>query len=129
MSFDDEVEQLKKNIATERGGDTERAHKVAALERMRETLEKQIASKRVAFRIEDDAGVDDEPNVQVLYATDSDLIGAVFLEDGAFSFESDYDDYFGDVPETADPQAFAKLLYECLKLGLPAYELDLGSGE
>ena len=49
------------------------------------------------------------------------------IEDGAYTFESDDDDYFADVPETADPEQFARLLYESLKLGMPAYELDLGA--
>jgi hypothetical protein len=50
----------------------------------------------------------------------------VFFEAGEYVFESEDDDYFADVPETADPERFARLLYESLKLGLPAYELDLG---
>jgi hypothetical protein len=129
VSFDDEVEKLKKELATEREGDPARAHRVAALERMRELLEKRIATKRVEFHLENDPEADDEPCIRVLYAATSDDLGAVFVEDGGFTFESDDDDYFADVPETADPDAFAGLLYESLKLGLPAYELDLGEGE
>lgn len=129
MSFDDEVEQLKKELATERDGDPDRAHRVAALERMRELLEKRIVTKRIEFHLEDDADADDEPCILVLYAATSDDLGAVFVEDGEFTFESDDDDYFADVPETKDPEKFAGLLYESLKLGLPAYELDLGGGE
>ncbi len=129
MSFDDEVELLKKELASGRGGDTARAHKVAALKRVREVLAKRIASKRIEFRLADDADADDEPSVMVLYAADSDDLGAVFFDGAAFTFESDDDDYFADVPETEDAETFAGLLYESLKLGLPAYELDLGGGE
>jgi hypothetical protein len=126
VSFDDEVERLKKELQSERVGDPKRAERVAALERMRDLLERGIASRRIEFLLEDDEDADDEPSLLVLYAATSDDLGAVLFEDGAYTFESDDDDYFADVPETADPRRFAELLYESLKLGLPAYELDMG---
>jgi hypothetical protein len=126
VSFDDEVERMKRELATERVGDPVRAERVATLERMRELLERRIASKRVEFLLEDDDDADDEPSLLVLYATTSDDLGAVYFENGVYTFQSDDDDYFADVPETSDPERFARLLYESLKLGLPAYELDLG---
>ena len=128
MSFDDEVEKLKKELESERVGDPARAERVAALERMRELVERGIASRRIEFLLEDDEDADDEPSLLVLYATTSDDLGAIFYEDGVYTFESDDDDYFADVPGTSDPTRFARLLYESLKLGLPAYELDLGEG-
>lgn len=129
MSFDDEVEKAKKELADGRVGDPARAQRVAALERMRALLVTRIASKRIEFNLENDPEADDEPCVRVLYAATSDDLGAVFIEDGEYTFESDDDDYFADIPETADADAFAGLLYESLKMGLPAYELDLGEGE
>jgi hypothetical protein len=125
MSFDDEVEQLKGELQGERVADSARSQRAAALDRMRELLEKKIASRRVEFLLEDQSD-DEEPSLLVLYAETSDDLGVVFFDDGQYAFESDDDDYFADVPETSDPERFAHLLYESLKLGLPAYELDLG---
>lgn len=129
MSFDDDVERIKRELAEEREGDPTRPQRVAALERMRERLEARIASKRVDFRVDDGADTDDEPALVVAHAGTGDELGAVFFEADVFMFESDDDDYFADVPETADPQRFADLMYESLKVGLPAYELDIADEE
>ncbi|MGD2131208.1 MAG: hypothetical protein PVI23_00335 [Maricaulaceae bacterium] len=126
MSFDDEVERLKRELADERGDDREMAERLEALDRMRGQLEARIASRRVEFHLEDGQGADDEPSIRVLYAANSDELGAIFFENGEYAFESEDEDYFADVPETKDPERFAGLLYECLKVGLPAYELDMG---
>ena len=126
MSFDEEVEKLKQELASERAPDPARGERAAMLDRMRGLLEQRIASKRVEFRFDDGGGVDDEPSVLVLYAASGDEFGAVFYEDGLYTFESDDDDYFADVPETDNPREFVDLLYESLKIGLPAYELDMG---
>lgn len=130
MSFDDDVERLKKELANGHSAghavDSGRAISVSALERLRPLLERRIASRRITFSLEDGAGADDDPSIQVLYAATGDELGAIVFEDGAYAFESDDDDYFANVPDTDHAAEFVDLMYECLKIGLPAYELDLG---
>lgn len=129
MSFDDDVERLKRELAEERGGDPTRPQRVAALESLRQVLEARIASNRIELRVDDGADTDDEPSLVVMHANTGDELGAIFFDAGEFMFESDDDDYFADVPETSDAEQFGRLMYESLKVGLPAYELDIADEE
>ncbi|MCG8441214.1 MAG: hypothetical protein MI723_05320 [Caulobacterales bacterium] len=126
MSFDDEIDALKQSIEEDRG-DAHRAS-VAALEELSAKLMALIMSRRVEFLL-DDADEEDEPSLVVAHAATGEELGAVLHDAGGFSFESDDDDYFPDIDQTADGEAFAQQLYEILKTGLPVFELDVEADE
>jgi hypothetical protein len=124
VNFDDEVDALKRSLLAERGVDPEREAHVTALAGLLARLEAQISSKRLEFRL-DAEEPDEEPSILVLHAETGEELGAVFVEAAGFSFESEDDDYFPDLAAEADPAAFVRHLYDALKVGLPAYELDI----
>lgn len=124
MSFDDEVDAIKTTLAEERVGAGRERH-VAALKTAHAALKAAIDSRRLEFTLEDIEDTDDEPSILVRHLGSGDELGSVFVDDNGFTFESEDDDYFGDVPAHADAKAFAKSLYDVLKAGLPTYEFDL----
>ncbi len=129
MGFDDEVDALKSTLAEERGGATARASRVARLKDLLKALEGQITSRRIVFRLETD-DEEDEPGIYILYAPTGDELGVILADDAGFSFESEEDDYFPDLEPAADVNDFAGLVYDLLKTGLAAYELDVaGDGK
>lgn len=124
MSFDDEVDAMKSALAEERAV-AGRESQVAALKAVHAALKTAIASRRLEFSLEDLDGTDDEPSILVRHMGSGDELGSVFVDENGFSFESEDDDYFGDVAAQPDAQTFAKSLYDALKAGLPTYEFDL----
>lgn len=129
MNFDDEVDALKQQLEDERGGGSERRERVAALKALRDALVSGISSRRLEFHLEDDPATEDGPSLLVVHTDSGDELGAVFSDDDGFSFESEQDDYFANVPSEDDAGAFARRLYDSLKTGLPAYELDVSEDD
>lgn len=124
MSFDDEIESAKRKLADERGGGAQRRERVDALKTLRQMLDFKIGSRRLEMLLDDDQSADTEPSLVIQHAETGDDLGVVFLDEDGFSFESEEDDYFCDVEATTDAAAFVDQLYESLRDGMPAYELD-----
>lgn len=129
MSFDDEIDHEKKKLEEERSGDMSRAKRAARLDTLRERIDRKVASKRLEFMLEDGEETDDEPSIVVVHADSGEELGAVFLDEDGFSFESEDDDYFADVDADTDAASFTEQLYQALKAGLPLFELDLDEDE
>ncbi len=125
MKFDDEVDTLKRALAEERGGALARASRIERLRELLGVLEQRIASRRVAFRLETEEETDEEPNIVLVHVATSDELGFIFVDESGFSFESEDDEYFPDIEPAAEAADFAGLVYDALKTGLPAYELDV----
>lgn len=124
MSFDDDVDALKRTLEAERSG-VARRERAAALTALRDTLEANIASRRLAFRVETDEAVEDEPSILILHTASDEELGAVFMDDEGYSFESEDDDYFPDIAAVEDVAAFTAKLTDTLRAGLPLFELDV----
>lgn len=129
MNFDDEVDALKGALAEKRGGAQARSSRVARLRDLMRVMESRIASRRVAFRLEADEDGDDEPGIVIQHVATEDELGVIVVDESGYTFESEDDDYFPDLEPAADAEDFAGLVYDLLKTGLPAYELDVASTE
>jgi hypothetical protein len=131
MSFDDEVDEVKREMQTAKldpAARREAAAKLAA------RLKEQINSRRLDFVVADDNG---DPIVQIKYKPDNDSLAAVYVnEDGGVTFQAagasdepaddDEDDsgYFPSYVEYMDEEEFLEDAYDMLKVGLAEYELD-----
>lgn len=130
MSFDDEVDEVKREMQTAKldpAARRETATKLAA------RLKEQINSRRLDFVVADDNG---DPIVQIKYKADNDALAAVYVnEDGSITFQAagvsdetddDEDDtgYFPSYVEYMDEEEFLEDAYDMLKVGLAEYELD-----
>lgn len=133
MSFDDDIDQLKKDLLTDRMNPVERREAVAKL---CETMKAKIATRRLEFRVESD---DDEPGVAIRHTGTGEDIASVFMnEDGSLTFQSAVADAGEDVQSNEDFEAgyfppyaefdneddFMSEIVQILKLGLAEYELD-----
>ncbi len=131
MSFDDEVDEVKREMQTAKLDPAARrdtATKLAA------RLKEQINSRRLDFVVADDKG---DPIVQIKYKPDNDTLAAVYInEDGSITFqaagasdesaddEEDDTGYFPSYVEYMDEEEFLEDAYDMLKVGLAEYELD-----
>ncbi len=130
MSFDDEVDEVKREMQTAKL-DPE-ARRNSAL-KLCERLKEQISSRRLDFTVGEDNG---DPIVEVKYKPSSDTLASVYVnEDGSITFqaagasgEADDDDddsgYFPSYVEYMDEDEFLEDAYDMLKVGLAEYELD-----
>jgi hypothetical protein len=130
MSFDDEVDEVKREMQTAKL-DPE-ARRNSAL-KLCERLKEQVASKRLDFVAGQDNG---DPIVEVKYKPSGDTLASVYVnEDGSITFqaagatdaaEDDDDDsgYFPSYVEYMDEDEFLEDAYDMLKVGLAEYELD-----
>ena len=127
MSFDQDVDALKTNLA--KGGDDERAGRYRALKSLLDCLTARIDSRRIDFALDELDGADDEPGLTIVHAETGDDLGAIYVEDGQFSFETEDDEYFPNIGPEGDAAGFVETLYEALKTGLATFEFDLENAE
>jgi hypothetical protein len=130
MSFDDEVDEVKREMQTAKL-DPEARRATAA--KLCERLKEQISSKRLDFALAEENG---DPIVQVKYKPDSETLASIFVnEDGSITFQAagatdeaeDEDDdagYFPSYVEYIDEEEFLEDAYDMLKVGIAEYELD-----
>jgi hypothetical protein len=130
MSFDDEVDEVKREMQTAKL-DPEARRETAA--KLVERLKEQIASKRLDFVLAEAEG---DPIVQIKYKPDSETLANVYIhEDGSITFQAagaseDADDddddsgYFPSYVEYMDEEEFLEDAYDMLKVGVAEYELD-----
>jgi len=130
MSFDDEVDEVKREMQTAKLDPA--ARKEAAV-KLCARLKDTINSKRVDFLTSEENG---DPIVQIKYKKDNETLASVFVnEDGSITFqaagatdEADDDDddagYFPSYVEYMDEEEFLEDAYDMLKVGLAEYELD-----
>ena len=119
MSFDSEIDELKKEMAS-RHLDPEAM--IIATQELRDTLEEKLASDRLSFVYE----MDDEegPSVKIEYKGGHFQIGTCWIQpDGSVVFGSE-SEYFPPVLASDDKEAFLKEAREFLKEGLAMFELD-----
>jgi hypothetical protein len=130
MSFDDEVDEVKREMQTNKLDPQARRQSASKLA---ERLKEQIASKRLDFTLADDNG---DPIVQIKYKPDGETLASVYVnEDGSITFQAagapddaddDEDDtgYFPSYVEYMDEEEFLEDAYDMLKVGVAEYELD-----
>ncbi len=130
MSFDDEVDEVKREMQTAKL-DPEARRQTAA--KLCERLKEQISSRRLDFVLAVENG---DPIVQVKYKPDSETLASVYVnEDGSITFQAagatevaDEDDedagYFPSYVEYMDEDEFLEDAFDMLKVGIAEYELD-----
>lgn len=124
MSFDEEVDALKTALVEEQTGGARRT-RIDTLTDAKTKLEGEIASRRLEFALDDSGDTDDEPSLVVRHAATGDELGSVFADEDGLSFEAEEDDYFADLDTVSEVSAFVAKLYDVLKNGMAAYELDV----
>jgi hypothetical protein len=130
MSFDDEVDEVKREMQTAKLDPEARR---TSAQKLCERLKEQIASRRLDFALAQESG---DPIVLVKYKPDSETLASIFVnEDGSITFQAagasdeaeDEDDdagYFPSYVEYMDEDEFLEDAYDMLKVGLAEYELD-----
>ncbi len=130
MSFDDEVDEVKREMQTNKLDPQARRESAVKLA---ERLKEQIASRRLDFAVGDDNG---DPTVQIKYKPDGETLASVYVnEDGSITFQAagatddaeDEDEdvgYFPTYVEYMDEEEFLEDAYDMLKVGIAEYELD-----
>lgn len=130
MSFDDEVDEVKREMQTSKLDPEARR---ATAKKLCERLKDQISSKRLDFTLAEESG---DPIVQIKYKPNGELLASVAVEeDGSIIFHAagatdeaeDEDDdagYFPSYVEYMDEDEFLEDAYDMLKVGLAEYELD-----
>jgi IMP cyclohydrolase len=119
MSFDDEIDELKKKFLESR---LEPEEVILATQDFERKLTKQIKSQRLKFDYEFDD--EDGPRVEVIYAKAPFHIGTVFVQgNGTIAFASE-SEYFPPLVAYENENEFFKEAKEFLKEGLAAFELD-----
>jgi hypothetical protein len=130
MSFDDEVDEVKREMQTAKLDPEARR---TSAKKLCERLKEQIASRRLDFVLGQDNG---EPTVEVKYKPSNEVLASVYVnEDGSITFqaagasdEADDDDddagYFPSYVEYMDEDEFLEDAYDMLKVGLAEYEID-----
>ena len=119
MSFDDDVDEMKKQFLANR---MEPEQIIAATHALQDKLSLEIRSDRLKFEY----GIDDQegPRVAVLYAKAPFHIGSLYIQgNGVIVFESE-SDYFPQVAASKNEEDFFKDAKEYLVEGLAAFELD-----
>lgn len=129
MGFDDEVDQLKRELQTPKldlGGRKEATSSLCT------KIKDKLQTKRLDFLFEDQ----DDPAIVIRHAASKERLATVTVnEDGSITFQSalpeddieeDYDDagYFPPYVEYYDEAEFLEEAPEMLKQGIAEYELD-----
>ncbi len=119
MSFDDDVDKLKKKFLENR---LEPEEIIVATREFKDRLEKEISSKRLKYEYEFD---DEEgPRIVVLYAKAPFHIGTIFVQgSGAVGFASE-SEYFPPLIAYETKEEFFSEARQFLAEGLAAFELD-----
>ncbi len=130
MSFDDEVDEVKREMQTAKLDPQARRETAVKL---CQRLKDQINSKRLDFAVGEDNG---DPIVQIKYKPDNETLASVYVnEDGSITFqaagatdaaEEEEEDagYFPSYVEYMDEEEFLEDAYDMLKVGIAEYELD-----
>ena len=130
MSFDDEVDEVKREMQTAKLDPQARRETAVKL---CQRLKDQINSKRLDFAVGEDNG---DPTVQIKYKPDNETLASVYVnEDGSITFqaagatdaaEEEEEDagYFPSYVEYMDEEEFLEDAYDMLKVGIAEYELD-----
>jgi hypothetical protein len=129
MGFDDEVDQLKRELQTPK---LDAAGRKQATANLAGKLTDKIQTKRLAFEV--DSG--NEPLINIKHVKTSEKLAGVFVnDDGSITFQAvapeddgseDFDDagYFPPYVEYYDEAEFLEEAPEMLKQGVAEYELD-----
>lgn len=130
MGFDDEVDQLKKELQTPK---LDAAGRRTASEALLGKLREKIQSRRLAFGA-DEGG---EPAIAITHLPTKERLALITMnEDGSVTFQSSFgeeqtgDDmedagYFPPYVEYYDEEEFLEEAPEMLKQGIAEYELDM----
>ncbi len=132
MSFDDEVDELKKELAT---GKLDPAQRQDATAKLCDKLKQTVNSRRLTFAVD---GENNEPFISIKHTSTKEHLASVFVnEDGSITFqsplssgdvESDDDEedagYFPNYVEYYDEEEFLDDAPDILKHGVAEYELD-----
>ena len=133
MGFDEEVDQLKRELQTPK---LDTAGRKQATVNLCQKLNELIQSKRLEF-VADTAG---EPFIAVKHKPSGDKLAGVFVnDDGSITFQSQGGDeegeedpedagYFPPYVEYYDEQEFLDEAPEMLKQGVAEFELDQEDG-
>lgn len=129
MGFDDEIDQLKKELQTPALGNE---GVKSATERLLAKLKEKIQSKRLTFAL----GASETPVIDIAYVPSGEKLATIHVnDDSSISFHStfgadqgdgDFDDvgYFPPFVEYYDEAEFIDEAPEMLKQGIAEYELD-----
>jgi hypothetical protein len=129
MGFDDEVDQLKRELQTPK---LDPAGVKAATTALHGKLTERIQSRRLSFMLEDGG----EPSIVIMHSPTREKLASINInEDGSVTFQSslgdemgeaDFDDggYFPPYVEYYDEEEFLEEAPEMLKQGIAEYELD-----
>lgn len=137
MSFDDEVDELKKELQT---GKLDPSQRKDATAKLSEKLKETIGSRRLMFSVDAE---NSEPFVSIKHATTKEHLASVFInEDSSITFQSplavedaeaddDEEDagYFPKYVEYYDEEEFLEDVPDILKHGVAEYELDQETDE
>jgi hypothetical protein len=130
MGFDDEVDQLKRELQTPK---MDAAGRKAATETLLGKLKERIQSRRLEFAASDGA----EPAIALTHTPTKEKLATITVnEDGSVTFQSvvgeeaaedDVEDagYFPPYVEYYDEEEFLEEAPEMLKQGVAEFELDL----
>ena len=119
MSFDDDVDKLKKTYIEQRLAPEQIVSSTQAFEKK---MTEQIDSERLKFEYEFDE--EEGPRIAVLYAKAPFHIGTVFVQgNGGIGFASE-SEYFPPLVAYEKEDEFFKEAREFLAEGLAAFELD-----
>lgn len=129
MGFDDEIDQLKKELQTpELGSDGIKT----ATQQLLDKLTGTIQSRRLSFAVEESEG----PEIAITYTPNGEKLASITVnDDGSISFQSsfgadqgedEFDDvgYFPPFVEYFDEAEFMDEAPDMLKQGIAEYELD-----
>lgn len=132
MSFDDEVDELKKELAVGKLDPTQRKD---ATGKLAEKLKITLNTKRLEFTVDSE---NTEPFIAIKHTGSKEHLASVFVnEDGSITFqspmaadESDGDEeeedggYFPNYVEYYDEEEFLDDVPDILKHGIAEYEID-----
>jgi hypothetical protein len=131
MSFDDEVDELKKELAT---GKLDPAQRQDVTAKLCAKLKETVSSRRLEFAVDSE---NNEPFIAVKHASTKEHLASVFVnEDSSITFQSptasedeDLEDdeeagYFPNYVEYFDEEEFLDDVPDILKHGVAEYELD-----
>ncbi|MDX2266282.1 MAG: hypothetical protein NW215_15075 [Hyphomicrobiales bacterium] len=133
MSFDDEIDELKKELQT---GKLDPAQRKDATAKLSEKLKEILATRRLIFAVDVE---NNEPFVSIKHSATNEHLASVFInEDASITFQSPLaandgegeDDeeedagYFPKYVEYYDEEEFLEDVPDILKHGIAEYELD-----
>jgi len=131
MSFDDEVDELKKELAT---GKLDPAQRQDATAKLCAKLKETVATRRLEFTVDTENA---DPFIAIKHTSTKEHLASVFVnEDSSITFQSPNDSdedeldddedagYFPNYVEYFDEEEFLEDVPDILKHGVAEYELD-----